>query len=644
MSTPRGPPASRRPRPPPEPLAMRSAIVHDWFQGFHGAERTVAAMLDAVRARPGHPSPSTPRASCFPTALAAAIVKESRLGRLPGVRQRGHDPGRWRWLLPYMPRYFEPLDLSGYELVVSSSHACAAGVKHVARRPARLLLPHAHALRLDAGGGARPGQRGQGRGAAAPCAGGCALGPARLRAARTSTWPSPTAVAERIARFYGREAWSSTAGGRRRLPARRPARPEALPLGPPAGRLQAPARGGRGVPRAARPAADDGRRGAARGRAARDGCRPTSSSSAGSRGRSWRACSPAPAGFIHVGEEDFGITMVEALAAGTPVLAADRGGARDIVRPDRDGVLISDRGHTDQIRAGVRELAERPGTPRSCAAARSASPRSASGAPRRGRCASTARVEMMRLGSDSRRRSAGGAPACATRITSFSASCWPSAPSGQRSSPPPICTAQPPGLAGTRPILVLWRAVQFRDAKGSPRAGVASAAPRSLIGLRGVRSRRGGAIAASTTKPGSSTSTIREGARTCCSSSSASARSATGSRCASTGRLRSDLVLGPTGGTVLWRPAPDKLPQACRESHSPRGAALLGAALLPAAAGIRAGRAPTRPPARSAPEPAARTGRPGPGWWEALQERDAARVLGLFDAGRERTLNLEPTR
>ena len=27
-------------------LAMRSAIVHDWFQGFHGAERTVAAMLD----------------------------------------------------------------------------------------------------------------------------------------------------------------------------------------------------------------------------------------------------------------------------------------------------------------------------------------------------------------------------------------------------------------------------------------------------------------------------------------------------------------------------------------------------------------------------------------------------------------------
>jgi glycosyltransferase involved in cell wall biosynthesis len=48
------------------------------------------------------------------------------------------------------------------------------------------------------------------------------------------------------------------------------------------------------------------------------------------------------AGFIHIGEEDFGITMVEALAAGTPVIALDRGGARDIVRPEIDGALIEE--------------------------------------------------------------------------------------------------------------------------------------------------------------------------------------------------------------------------------------------------------------------------------------------------------------
>ena len=39
----------------------------------------------------------------LPTELSQAIVRESRLARLPGVRQRGHASGRWRYLLPYMP-------------------------------------------------------------------------------------------------------------------------------------------------------------------------------------------------------------------------------------------------------------------------------------------------------------------------------------------------------------------------------------------------------------------------------------------------------------------------------------------------------------------------------------------------------------
>ena len=42
-------------------------------------------------------------------------------------------------------------------------------------------------------------------------------------------------------------------------------------------------------------------------------------------------------GFIHVGEEDFGISMVEALAAGVPVLAYNAGGAREIGFSSRVG-------------------------------------------------------------------------------------------------------------------------------------------------------------------------------------------------------------------------------------------------------------------------------------------------------------------
>jgi glycosyltransferase involved in cell wall biosynthesis len=109
-------------------FAMRSAIVHDWFQGLHGAERTVAGMLDLFAHDPDILTFHAER-DLIPDRLSRSIVRESRLARLPGVRQRGHSPGRWRWLLPYMPHWFEQLDMSGYELVVSSSHACAAGVR-----------------------------------------------------------------------------------------------------------------------------------------------------------------------------------------------------------------------------------------------------------------------------------------------------------------------------------------------------------------------------------------------------------------------------------------------------------------------------------------------------------------------------------
>ena len=61
-------------------------------------------------------------------------------------------------------------------------------------------------------------------------------------------------------------------------------------------------------------------------------------------------------GFIHVGEEDFGISMVEALASGTPVLALTRGGATDIVRPGEDGLLI-DEPRVDYLRKAIREIA-----------------------------------------------------------------------------------------------------------------------------------------------------------------------------------------------------------------------------------------------------------------------------------------------
>jgi glycosyltransferase involved in cell wall biosynthesis len=336
---------------------MRSAIVHDWFQGFHGSERTVAAMLDLFVRDPDILTFHAAR-DLLPDRLAAAIVRESRLARLPGIRQRGHDPGRWRWLLPYMPRFFERLDLSRYEIVVSSSHACAAGVRppadtlHVCYcyTPMRYVwMPEAERLRARGlKGVALMTLRGR-------------LRAWDLRAAeRPDLYVAiSSAVAERVATFYRRDAVvvpppvavedfardSDRDPGRflwvhRLVAYKRPLEVAAafreLPdlrltmvgIGPLEAELRASL--------------------------------PSNVELLGwlPRDRLSRLFARS-AGFIHVGEEDFGISMVEALAAGVPVLAADRGGAQDIVRPGRDGVLISDPKDPAQIRSGVRELSER---------------------------------------------------------------------------------------------------------------------------------------------------------------------------------------------------------------------------------------------------------------------------------------------
>lgn len=47
-------------------------------------------------------------------------------------------------------------------------------------------------------------------------------------------------------------------------------------------------------------------------------------------------------GFIFPAEDDFGIVCAEALASGAPVVALGRGGAREIVRDDIDGVLVDE--------------------------------------------------------------------------------------------------------------------------------------------------------------------------------------------------------------------------------------------------------------------------------------------------------------
>jgi glycosyltransferase involved in cell wall biosynthesis len=55
--------------------------------------------------------------------------------------------------------------------------------------------------------------------------------------------------------------------------------------------------------------------------------------------------------FVFAGEEDFGITLVEAQACGTPVIAFGRGGAVDIVRDGVTGILFNEQTPSSIINA-----------------------------------------------------------------------------------------------------------------------------------------------------------------------------------------------------------------------------------------------------------------------------------------------------
>ncbi len=292
----------------------------------------------------------------LPPELARAIVHESQLARLPGLRQRGHDPGRWRYLLPLMRSYFEGLDLASYELVVSSSHAFAVDVRppedalHVCYcyTPIRYAwLPGTDSRRTGAAGGlALRAFRGR----------------LRQKDLEASSLPDAyvaisTAVRDRIRRFYGREAEIihppvdvddlDPAGERepdrflwvhRLVPYKRPLevaeafrrlpyRLTMVGVGPLEQELRERA--------------------------------PANVEIVPWLPRSELAALYARStGFLHVGEEDFGISMVEALASGAPVLALGAGGARDIVRHELDGLLVDD-SRPETLRAGVRALAER---------------------------------------------------------------------------------------------------------------------------------------------------------------------------------------------------------------------------------------------------------------------------------------------
>ncbi|MEM9556264.1 MAG: glycosyltransferase [Acidobacteriota bacterium] len=180
---------------------LRVALVHDWLTGMRGGEK----VLEEIAALfPGAPIYTL---FCFPDAISDALrahpIHVSGLQRLVPDRLLRT---KYRWLLPAFPRAIEDFDLGDFDLVLSTSHCVAKGALPA---PDALHLCYCHSPMRYAWDLEReyfPRRRG-------PMAAlrGTLLSRLRLWDVASSPrvdafWANSSFVARRIRRYYGRDA------------------------------------------------------------------------------------------------------------------------------------------------------------------------------------------------------------------------------------------------------------------------------------------------------------------------------------------------------------------------------------------------------------------------------------------------------
>ncbi|WP_036270608.1 glycosyltransferase [Methylobacterium sp. WSM2598] len=338
---------------------MRVAIVHDWLYVVGGAERVLREML-----------------ACFPQAevfcLFDVLPAEGRariglprtqvsfLQRLP-LLGRAHQA-----YLPLMPLAVEQFDLSGYDLVLSSSYAVAKGVitgpdqVHVAyvHSPMRYAWDLQHAYLRESGLA-----RGV-KGALARAL----LHYMRLWDVRTASGPDALVansrfVARRIRKIYGREATVI------HPPVTLSEQPLTMPRGRhflaasrlvPYKNVEAIVDAFRLTPELELVVAGDG----SEAERLRRRAGPNVTFAGYVSDAELRRLMATARAFVFAAEEDFGIVPVEAQAEGTPVLALGRGGARETVLtqgPGRTG-LFFDEPSAEAIAACLRSFVATEGS------------------------------------------------------------------------------------------------------------------------------------------------------------------------------------------------------------------------------------------------------------------------------------------
>jgi glycosyltransferase involved in cell wall biosynthesis len=98
----------------------RVAVIHDWLTGMRGGEAVLEGILDAL------PEAEIFTLFHFPGSVSQKI--ESRTIHTSDVQSLATRVRDYRHLLPLFPRAARKWDFSAYDLIVSSSHCVAKGV------------------------------------------------------------------------------------------------------------------------------------------------------------------------------------------------------------------------------------------------------------------------------------------------------------------------------------------------------------------------------------------------------------------------------------------------------------------------------------------------------------------------------------
>ncbi|MGZ3700027.1 MAG: glycosyltransferase, partial [Bdellovibrionota bacterium] len=113
---------------------LKVALVHDWMTGMRGGEAVFEAIAELF-----------PRADLFtllyvPGKVSPTITTLKRhtswLQKVPQAEKR------YRSFLPLMPKMIERFDLQGFDLVISSSHCVAKGIR---KPPGAVHVSYVHA-------------------------------------------------------------------------------------------------------------------------------------------------------------------------------------------------------------------------------------------------------------------------------------------------------------------------------------------------------------------------------------------------------------------------------------------------------------------------------------------------------------------